>query len=652
MSYFCKLVKSFIKMPQVLLAFCVLLCVSNIHMCRIYSAFISEYHDLGSKATDSLNFFGDIRYICIVFFVCWFFISFEFTRKLHDSSVNEVFLTMGKRSVIPYVHQIMILFLFVFIFGMNISVYGILAYLKLECPPQVFVQMIKVLFFDVILLSMASIGMGALVANIRKRFAGYIVFLLLIVLMVPDYYQVVRNVLPAGSKVLEKVHSILCFLPQDVTYTYDALYGLPFENYRIVAMLFWIVVGVASFIKVCFAKERRTKVTIVGGYCVVALLFLIMVLNKGSVLRMDDVLWYVFSYYDEHEGMEQSVNYSVSKYQIDFKIRNDLSAVCKVDLTGEINQTEYIFTLYHGYKLGQVQDGQGENLTFSQEGDYIRIYSDKPVKQLVLSYSGCGDMFYSNENACFLPGFFPYYPRAGFVTFFDSNNMTFREIPKNQTEFDIGIDYSPKFTTNLPKVGGRYQGKTEDIIIVSGNYEERNDKSVRYVVLPMQKSSYQMAEELQNGNVQKRLEKLLEYLGGEKTDSFSQNLMITIPNSTVFITLLDGFYSTDSYLLFREQCMEYNILKNRVGQGSTGYLKQIFFELEPGEEFNIKDQEYRKDYIAKEKYTKSDELYDTVLVKMQEVGVQEVAKEIYRYITSDHYHENIEENLSYVQAIK
>lgn len=644
---FYKQIKLFIKTPQIVLTYILLLIVSNIYMCRILYSFEAEYEKAGTAATDSLYFFSDIRYICILFFIAWFFISLEYTKKVN--SLHEIFNALGKRSFIPYVNQILIILLGVFIMTANISVYTFLAYNRLYCPVFIMNQMLKVLFFDVFLLSLASSGMGFLVSLIKSKFIGYTIFLLLALVMVPDYYSILRDMLPLGNKVFEKFYSIICFLPQDVTYTSDALYGLPFERYRIADMLFWIILGCTALFGMGRIKKKKLMFCSCGA---AALVMLFLVIHSGSVLRMDDELRDVTSYYASHEAQLKSVNYKIEKYRIDFQIKNELTATCRFDLDGDINQNQYYFTLYHDYKVKYVENAAGESLNFQRDGDYITVYTDKPEKSLILSYEGNGGLFYSNNNASFLPGFFPYYPKAGFVKVFDADNLVFTSSQDNTTQFDVSITGKRDFIVNLPQKNNRYQGNTENLTIISGNYEKQEHGTKQYVALPMEKYSYILLDNYKSGNFQKELDDLLKYLGAENTYSWDQSLFVVIPNSTTFATHLQGIYTSDSCILMSEQGRAYDILKEQIGTGNSGSLKDIFFELQPSDDFDIKNIEYYKNILDCEDYTIRDKLYDTVLDKMQSAGVRKTAREIYRYITSEQYNENIEEQLSFVNSIK
>ena len=650
MRYFGKVIKSFIKTPQILLAYLLLLAVSNIYIYKTFMSFWEEFKTAGAQSADSLYFCGDIRYLCIVFFVCWFFISFEAAKKTEPA--REIFTAMGSRSLVPYISQMLALLFGIFLFTANVAVYAVAACHVLDCPPQTLGQMIKVIVVDVFLLSVASSGMGLLVSAVGKKIVGYIIFLILIFYMIPDYYDIIQDTLPFAREIMEKIHNIICFLPPDVTYLYDGLYGLPFERYRLMSMLFWGAVGCFSFVRVYFIKSRTGKRIAAGAYGIVALIILLVGLNQGSALRMDDELRDVTNYYAAHEGRTEPVNYSVKDYQINFRIGSALSAECKVHLQGDTAQEKYLFTLYHGYRVKYIKDAAGNDLDFAQEGDYITVYAQTPTEYLDLYYRGDGGIFYSNRNACFLPGFFAYYPRSGFVEIFDMDSLKFSAGKEPKAQFDIEINGAGKYVVNLPEKGNRYMGDAENVTIVNGNYEEITDGAGRYIALPQQKSSYSLIDAYRSHSFQNEVQKLMDFLGDDSTEIFQKTgCVIVIPGSTTFSSQMEGFYATDSCVLLSGQCRPYSVLKDEVGAGAYDSLKNIFFEMEPDENFDIQNTEYHKNFIDSGYYTKRDELYDAVLDKMNAVGVKETARKIWKYISAEDYRENIDAELSFIHSI-
>lgn len=650
MKYCINLVKIFVKTPQMLLTYLLLLGFSNYYLYKVFTAFSDEFKAAGPLSTDSIYFYGDIRYICIVFFICWFFISFEAAKEI--DSVKEIFAAMGGRSILPFISQMLVLLCGILLFTVNVAIYAVVGYYALECPSWVLGQMVKVLLVDVFFLSVASSGMGLLVSAIKIKFMGYVIFMFIVFYMIPDYYNIIQEKLPFSQEIMERIHSVICFLPQDVTYSYDALYGLPFEGYRLMSMLFWGVLGIVSFIKVYFIKREIVKKVIVGLYGAVALTILLIGFNRGSVLRMDDELRHVTSYYAEHEGRVEEVDYEIESYQINFEITNKLSAECRLHLQGDTNQKQYLFTLYHGYKVKYIRDGEGNIMDFKQDGDYITIYADNPTEYLDLYYCGSGDIFYSNGNACFLPGFFTYYPRSGFVEIFDTGNMVFSTRKEKKSVFDIGIKGMGKYILNLPEEQERYKGSVENLTILNGYYEEIKEGSCRYIALPFQKSSYSLINSFKNNDLQKELTELKKFLGDSSFEIFDSTACVfVIPNSTTFVTHVEGFYLTDSYVLLSEQCRAYSILKDRVGKGAYESLKNIFFELEPSKDFDIQDIEPHRNFVSSEYYTKRDELHDAVLDKMQTAGVRKTAGKIWKYISSASYKEDMDAELSFVRSI-
>lgn len=82
MKYCGKVVKSFIKTPQIVLPYLLLLVVSNIYLYKVFKAFWDEFKTAGAMSADSIYFYGDIRYICIVFLSAGFLFHLRRQKKL------------------------------------------------------------------------------------------------------------------------------------------------------------------------------------------------------------------------------------------------------------------------------------------------------------------------------------------------------------------------------------------------------------------------------------------------------------------------------------------------------------------------------------------------------------------------------------------
>ena len=83
-------------------------------------------------------------------------------------------------------------------------------------------------------------------------------------------------------------------------------------------------------------------------------------------------------------------------------------------------------------------------------------------KIINVEYSGSSPKYYSNVQGTYLPGYFCYYPRAGYIPVFDLDYVSMKQnfVDKN-TEFNLKINSIFEIYTNLPKTddgAGLYDG--------------------------------------------------------------------------------------------------------------------------------------------------------------------------------------------------
>lgn len=668
MKSFAKTIKLFLKSPQIILAYLVLLGVSNVVFFDIYKAFVAEYEEWGEKGTDAIYFLGDMGYLCCVFFVFWVFISYEYFRKSKEAGIQENLDCLGVRGSMFYLHQLGTLLLAVLVFTANVSVYMIVGYFRLHFPPVLTDQIFKTLAINVFLLSVGAVFCGSAISQIRNRFAGYGVALALSFLMIWELLEPIAGGLGLGGNVLHVLRSFLSFLPPDIGMSHDALYGMPFESYRIAIIGIWIVLGSIWILrKMCIRSKNAMMVAMC--VCVVLLAGLSeRAWNRGSVLLQGDspqsALMECLIDGKEPEDLARSkaAGFEVTGYRMELRIRKELSAVCRVELAENNAQSaeniaqsaknialgEYDFTLYHCYRIKDVQDDKGKKMEFRQEGDYVTVKGNgEAVKEITFYYEGGSNLIYSNSHACFLTGIVPWYPKAGFQVFTEERRIKWKEEPL--VTFDIGLDIPGEVVSNLEYADGRYKGKTDNALFVKGFLDEEYYKKTNVVCYPMQRDTYRKAKMIRDGELQQSMDQWMEILGGEK-EPVADKKVICIPLSTAFSSRMDEYYETDSYILAGIGISPRELIRWRLEKTGRSELKDLFYELLPSESFDevdVNELLVYKEAWGAEDYDKKDELHDTVVQKIRDAGMQEIMKRIYARITAEDYEGNLDADLEF-----
>ncbi len=654
MTFFRKMIQFFIKIPQVMGAYVLLLLGCNVYMFQLLRAFLNDAEVSGVECSDSINFIGDVRIICFLLFVFWFFISYEYFRKLKESDIEEVLVSVGVRKGLVYTNQVLVLISAIGVLVANITVYVLIGYVKLKFPELLVGQMLHMLFIDCLLLSIASSFVGILVSRIRARLGAYIVLAVLILFNMPDYFELLLEQFWGNGEFLCEVKKFISILPPDISGTYDGLYGLPFEWYRISGMLLWILLGSFWMVYKSFHGKRMFQRMICGVYVGVLIILVLGITNRGSVLLMNETIREANMYYNMHEGQEEEAGYEITAYDMELSVNNELDAICKVKIEASSEMSEYKFTLYHGYKIKEVRNQSGTAVSFEQNGDYVQIMGEKAQtnEEFTFAYEGSSDLFYSNKESCFLSGIFPFYPQAGWRTLFDDQCKL---IPyhTDPISFSVKMDYPGELVSNLTYKDGRWTGVTDSLLFVSGNIDEERQKE-RKICYPLQKSSYEIVDYYSSEEFQKTWKEQMEFLGTPQVGyQTSTDLVVCIPYSSNFMSLANGYYELDSHILVMNSGNIYDVIREQIFVGQSTPLMEAFLELEPSQDSDVEFYTIYKDLYGEDSsdYQEKHQINDLMVEKMKEKGVQEIASKVFQYLLSESYQGDTAKDIEFVRGL-
>ncbi len=655
MTFFRKMIQFFIKIPQVMGAYVLLLLGCNVYMFQLLRAFLNDAEVSGAKCSDPINFIGDVRIICFLFFVFWFFISYEYFRKLKESDIEEVLVSVGVRKGLVYTNQVLVLISAIGVLVANITVYVLIGYVKLKFPELLVGPMLQMLFIDCLLLSIASSFVGILVSRIRARLGAYIILAVMILFNMPDYFQLLLEQVGGNVDFLCEMKKFISILPPDISETYDALYGLPFEWYRISGMLLWILSGSIWMVYKSFHGKRMFQRMICGVYVGVLIILVLGITNRGSVLLMNETIREVNMYYNMHEGQEEEAGYEITAYDMELSVNNELDAICKVKIEAPSEMNEYKFTLYHGYKIKEVRNQNGTAVSFEQNGDYVQIMGEKAQteEEFTFVYEGSSNLFYANNERCFLAGVFPFYPQAGWRPLFDDQCKL---IPYHTApvSFSVKMDYPNELVSNLTYKDGRWTGMTNSLLFVSGNIDKAEQKEQK-ICYPLQKSSYQCVSRYKSDDFQKEWKAQMEFLGTPQVQYRipEKKAVVCIPNSTNFMSLAYGYYETDSYVLVNIGCGVYSEIKEQLFAGQSTPLMEAFLELEPTQDSDVEFYTIYKDIYGEDSsdYQEKYQINDLMVEKMKEKGVQEIASKVFQYLLSESYQGDTAKDIEFVRGL-
>ena len=637
MRLFLNTIKLFIKSPSVIAPFVIMLAVVNVGLVPLFRTFLRSQVSDEYGINDSIYYFSDIRMIVCFFLVIFFvFISYEFMRKEKECSLDEAIYIRGMRGGLICLNQLLVLFIAAVAVALNVAIYFFLGYLTLSGTEVYKSEIIQIVLIDILLLSLASIGVGFLISKLTKRFVGYVVIVLLVFLLMPNLERVFSDWQIYYHIPVFYIRDFLSFIPPDLSAVNDPLYGFPYEWYRTAAMLFWCVTAIL----ICGWKLiNKKKIRIVFGVCGVLILCALAygVENKGSVLLMGDqpgaAIQETYYYYGKMSAKEKIPEFKVKEYDMEFSMDKILRARVRCDISSDEILPEYEFTLYHGYEVNKIEDENGNSISFLQKGDYLTIdnQSMDSIKSLVFFYDGYSPLFYSNKKACFLPGFFPYYPKAGCRKIYDDY---FIEQEDSTAYYHIRMKDNAIWS-NLERVNGELQGEADNVILIKGHMAESDADEKSGVYFPAQRTSLDNIMYFRSEELHKKENELKDFLDIKDDFINDEKMVINIPWSMAFQSLMKSYYESGNYVLVQGQPEPYEVLRANTKAVGKEVLKDVFFELKLDADTNVDELTMFRDEELIGELDDYMELYDEVVLKLRGFGVRRVARELYRYLISD-----------------
>ncbi|MHB1018068.1 MAG: hypothetical protein ACYC2X_09325 [Coriobacteriia bacterium] len=340
-----------------------------------------------------------------------------------------------------------------------------------------FVHVAMAAVLDVLIPSSIALLFGIVLARRASRFAAYASVVVFVLVIGPFAELVPFTLMQATAHSVQPIdiyplYDYFQILAPDSLWFVDALYGFPMEFKRwMIAALWLAVLGLAALPALLATRRAQVRVTA----ALLAALFLGLSLLPGGELRKDTrpngSEHAKYHYYKAREQAESPPDFRVSRYDMVLAAGRNLSATVTMSLTDDTHSDAYRFTLYHGYTVRSVKDASGEDLDYSQDGDYVSIRSTEDQQSLRLEYDGSGDNEYANYQGIFLPGDFPYYPVPGFAALWDEESQLLRNVAGDLTPTDFSVEFKAHVpvVSNLPQTSsGMFAGRTVAPTFIGG----------------------------------------------------------------------------------------------------------------------------------------------------------------------------------------
>lgn len=638
--------KLFCKTGSVIVPYILMMLAVNVMLFRLTDAFATAAED-PDTLSDAVFFFGDINVVCFVFYLFFLFISYEYMRKVRESQMEEILSAYGSSGMGTYVRQFLVLALAVVLAAANISIYAVWGWKNLACADALLGEVVRLLLVNVFLLSLAAVSMGTVLSRVKNRFIGYAAIVAVLFLILPNavsFYVTLQNEYHIPVFL---IRDLIYLIPPDLFSYPDSLYGFPLENYRIAGMILWVVIAVAILFWKVLKKRARLRTVVMSCLCLLAGGLIYAAECKGSVLRMQDhpeaAIEEMAGYYNTHEEKMEKAAFTVAKYELDLKIGKELEAEARMFIDEGPSLDEYHFTLSHAYQVESVTDENGNALDYTRDGDYLCILpGGKRTTRIGICYKGHSSLYYANKKACFLPGFFAYYPKAGYrQQDFRDGGLDYDE-PETQFEVKVNRD---GMAGNLPRDGAVFRGRAETLTLVDGIYHVSEQDGFQILSYPLMESEDEEIREYPE-NLAHEWEKVKEYLGMDGTDIRLElpKKIIKMPGSLAFTSLAKGvFLYGDHAVVSSANIGAYDVLGQKVARRTAPEkqkLREAFFDIQPDEKTDVDelcrfaDMNDSFDGYAAE----VQELHDLCVDRMKETGVQNASRQIIRYLLDGNDH--------------
>lgn len=424
--------------------------------------------------------------LTFLFFECTAFSFFSKTT----ADVREIGLGSGQGIHKDYLSGILI---FGFIDLLVVLIFGGLWFLcisKGDMPVNsaYFVMLIKMLFTYHFLTYFFAILLGCAISFVKKRSKAYLILMGSFFAFSDNFLRMIGSIWERYPN-LQKMPIFFSILNRDWRNTLDGYYQYSVEAVNVERILFWILL-VALILAACISrKQKRLWVGICGvSLLVVTILF---VQPAGYYYEdsfgsswLDDTVYYQ-SLEKDITGRDDHVSeadFTIKKYAGNLTVNRELQAEIEVYMD-EKNHDKYEFTLYHGFQVSTILDGEKE-LEFEQKGDHITIHSPGGLKQKAVTfvYHGYSNFYYSTSQATFLPGYFCYLPFPGHRLvwlkeelmengMYDASKEDDLSGIGYEVEYDLKVDLAQKVYSNISvDEQGNCQGKSDGLTLLASPY--------------------------------------------------------------------------------------------------------------------------------------------------------------------------------------
>lgn len=475
--------------------------LSGYAVIHIFLLFQNHWYQSGELST-YLNSTQNVGILC---YLLMGFVTFEFFYIDKDSRAAECFEIDRRVYLKLLCGKLLLMLPAVILIGITVFVYDFTAVCYWDALTiPVVISLILYSILNIVLLGLAAVLLGAVLASWLRRIASYAILIAECFLLLPAAKNIL-NVFPLPLDQISidftRIIDFFALAAPDTDWIPDSIYGLSIEACRWDLAIFWISFLFLLFLKKYLPKrKRKTKsIMILLGALSLAGFCGFVQMGSDSVVRLDqrtNGTAYGDSSYDTFIGgvyQEEEAGFEILAYCMEVSVKRRLEVHADITFTckeSSENSDGYQFTLYRGYKVTSVTDEDGNVLEFSQNGDYLEIQylSEEDTGTICISYCGSGNRYYSNYQGIALPAYFPWYPIAGWqdMSWLSEGGNVNTLIDDKDKEFQITLDTNLTVVSNLEETTDSvYEGTAVGVTFIGGLLVEKETAGITYWASPI-----------------------------------------------------------------------------------------------------------------------------------------------------------------------
>lgn len=321
----------------------------------------------------SLYMLGNTLYTLPYLIIFFIFFTFECCYKLNRYYEPICVTKKGMRSV--YKNQLQSIFLYdllLFAEALLFNVIYIIANKQFSLSLVIHTLVVLIIYFLLCILS--AIFIGFLLSKIKGRFVSYIIMLIIAISETNLMDSLSVGVYNSTGTDITKSLKFFNIAPASIGWTPNMHSGYIITLDKLSQILFFIFLALLFYCLTDNEISKNSKIlksSICFCLCIITLVGYILPFSAAQMNLSASGVSADKRYYENNKQVSKPADFMVDSYDLEFSFRNNLNAVATIK-TDDFKD-ECRFTLYHGYKISKITDGNNDELNFTRDSDYLTI---------------------------------------------------------------------------------------------------------------------------------------------------------------------------------------------------------------------------------------------------------------------------------------